>query len=127
MFLPGMSAKSGVSDSISLDCSKPSMKQGGKFVIPKDVAAINRMFLLNAQKLAQAGQYGLGHIVTGLPEAVLKLLAVTSLEEIDRISTTLPVTVFTMRLDETELRQVMNTPSALAGALSVTHLALSSR
>lgn len=93
----------------------------------KDVAAINRMFLLNAQKLARTGSEALGSMVTGLSEPMLQRIGAMSLEEIDKMASSLPITVFTMRLDETSMKQVFNTPPALAGALSVTHLALSGR
>lgn len=93
----------------------------------KDVSAINRLFLLNAQKISRNGSEALGSIVTGLSEPMLKRIAAMSLEEIDKMASALPITVFTMRLDESSLKQVFDTPPALAGALSVTHLAMTGR
>lgn len=58
---------------------------------------------------------------------MLKRIAAMSLEEIDKMASALPITVFTMRLDESSLKQVFDTPPALAGALSVTHLAMTGR
>ncbi|CAN7645550.1 hypothetical protein LJR129_005016 [Acidovorax sp. LjRoot129] len=82
---------------------------------------------MNAQNLARNGSEALASMVTGLKEPMLKRIAVMSLEEIDKLSSVLPITVFTMRLDESSMEQVFNAPTALAGALSVTHLALSGR
>jgi len=90
----------------------------------RDVTNLNRMFLLAAQRTAQSN---LGTMVTGLPEEMLKKLAKMSLEEIERVASNAPITFFTLRLDESSMMQVLDSPASAVGALSVSALAKSGR
>lgn len=93
----------------------------------KDVAALNRMFLLTAQRFAQSDSASVAPMVTGMSQPLLQKLAGMSLEEIDKLASATPVMFFTMRLDESSMLQVIDSPTAAAGALSVSALAISGR
>lgn len=93
----------------------------------KDVASLNRMFLLTAQNLARTGTVNLGPMVTGMSENLLQRIATMSLEEIDKVANATPITFFTLRLDEDSMKQVLDSPPAAVGALSVSALAMSGR
>lgn len=93
----------------------------------KDVAALNRMFLLTAQRVARSGTVNLGPMVTGMSEGLLEKISTMSLEEIDKLANATPITFFTMRLDEESMKQVLDTPPSAVGALSVSVLAMSGR
>lgn len=103
------------------------LKKGSHVSSIKDVASLNRMFLLTAQRVARAGSVNLGPMVTGMSEPMLQKIAGMSLEEIDKLANATPITFFTMRLDEGSMMQVLDSPTAAVGALSVSALAMSGR
>ena len=82
----------------------------------KDVASINRNFLLQAREAAKKPE---GQLLTGVAPSMLKRISELSVDDIESLATTLPVSVFLFRFNEVELDRILATQRPGLYAVSV--------
>ena len=82
----------------------------------KDVASINRNFLLQAREAAKKPE---GLLLTGVAPSMLKRISELSVDDIESLATTLPVSAFSIRFNEAELDRILATQRPGLYAVSV--------
>lgn len=86
----------------------------------KDFISLNRGFLMLARQHAQDPA---ACLALGLPRETLQMLQELSMEQIDSLAATLPLSVFTMRLSPTQLQMVAKDERGVASRFMVSSLA----
>lgn len=87
--------------------------------IERDIVALNRHFLLVAR---EATKLRSGEMLTGLPRAVLDLLAEMSVGEIEEIAKEMKLCVFTMRLTAEDLENIREIKKDLRASYVITRI-----
>ena len=82
----------------------------------KDVASINRNFLLQAREAAKKPE---GQLLTGVAPSMLKRSSEFSVVHIESLASTFPVSAITIRLTEAELDRILATQRPGLYAVSV--------
>lgn len=90
----------------------------------KDVVSLNRGFLHLARSHAEDP---LTSLVMGIPEETLKILRSLTIEQVDALAETLPLSVFTMRLNPAQLDLVAKDTRGTASRFMVSSLAASAK
>lgn len=73
----------------------------------KDTISINRMFLLHARTAASDTS---GTLVTGMTREELEFFKDLSLDQIENLATSMPITGFTLRFKVEHLKRMVETP-----------------
>lgn len=73
----------------------------------KDVISLNRAFLLHARSAASDNS---GTLVTGMTTEELNFFKELSIEQIEKLATSIPTTGFTLRLKVEHLQRMVETP-----------------
>ena len=86
----------------------------------KDIISLNRSFLLLARQHADDP---VASLATGLPKETLKVLEGLSIEQIDTLAANLPLSVFTMRLNPSQIEVAAKDDQHAASRFMVSALA----
>lgn len=73
----------------------------------QDIISLNRQLLIMARELANNSS---GEIVFGFSKPVLKKISELSLDQIDELAEKVGISLFTLRLDETEINRLSSLP-----------------
>jgi len=74
-------------------------------VLRLDIASINRNYLLHLREVARGG---LSEIFVGIPRDVMQRIAKMSMDEIEKLASTLPASVISFRLADSDVDRLLN-------------------
>lgn len=74
-------------------------------VLRLDIASINRNYLLHLREVAMGG---LSEIFVGIPRDVMQRIAKMSMDEIEKLASTVPASVISFRLAESDMERLLN-------------------
>jgi len=74
-------------------------------VLRLDIASINRNYLLHLREVARGG---LSEIFVGIPRDVMQRIAKMSMDEIEKLASTVPASVISFRLAESDMERLLN-------------------
>lgn len=104
---------------LTLVYTPPQLETLWRYAV-KDFISLNRGFLTLARQHAKDPA---ACLALGLSRETLQLLEELSMEQIDDLAATLPLSVFTMRLNSTQLKMVTEDERGIASRFIVSTLA----
>lgn len=85
-------------------------------VVSRDLASLNRQFLILARALSKTPS---GELVTGLPRQTLEKIASLTLDEIEALASRIGVSMLSLRLSEQEFDLLTKLGSVRQGAYAM--------